>query len=189
MAVCKDRKEESIPQNCARRSSSGRRDEPMKTPQISIADDFWTDTTDKILSLLVFGGFLALLLWLFATQFRPFPTLGSTIFYYGTVLTVSLILLVVIWRNSLFHRFDVERHRIVEVTSFWKMVRWQRAYPRQDVAGIAIDSWQSGFPAARPWYAVCLRLGNGKRRIMIASRDRRRIEVLAEKVNAIWSKE
>lgn len=155
-----------------------------KSP-IYITDERWAD---RILSLTLFGGFLSVLLWALLTQMHPVAMTAATLVYYGLIAVVSLLLAALVWRNSLFRTYTVDETQIVEITSFWKLVQWQKPYSHQDVPSIEVTSWRSGFPVSHAWYGMRLRLGNERDRMLLVSRDKERIETLTAQINEVWSK-
>jgi len=155
----------------------------MKAP-LCITDGRWAD---RILSIVVFGGFLSLVLWALTTQMHPLTVAGA-VFYYGLITTVSLLLAIVLWRNSLFRMYAIDEAAVMETTSFWKMLEWRKCYSHQDVSSIGVESYRSGFPVSHPWYDVRLDLANGKHRILVTSTDKQKIDTLIAQINEVWSK-
>src|SRR5579871_2511404 len=154
----------------------------MKAP-LCITDERWAD---RILCIVVFGGFLSVLLWALTTQMHPVATIASVLVYYGLIGAVSLLLAFVVWRNSLFRMYAIEGSAIVEITSFWKMVQWRKCYSHQDVSSIEVVPLRGGFPVSHDFYIVRLRLANGKRRNLVTCHDKQKIYTLTAQINEVW---
>ena len=155
----------------------------MKAP-LCITDERWAD---RILCIVVFGGFLSVLLWALTTQVHPLTTTAA-VFDYGLIATVSVLLAVAVWRNSLFRMYAVDESAVVEITSFWKMLQWRKRYSHQEVSSIEVESSRSGFPVSHAWYGVRLRLASGKHLILVESRDKQKIDTLIAQINEVWSR-
>lgn len=125
-------------------------------PAIFITDERWAD---RILCIILFGGFLGIMLWALLTQMHTGPdtTMVAVIVYYGMIVVCSLLLVVVLWKNSLFRAYAIDELQIAEITSFWKLVQCRKCYPRQEVSSVEVASCRSGFlHGSRAWYWVHL---------------------------------
>jgi hypothetical protein len=155
----------------------------MKEP-LCITDE---RRADRILSIVVFGGFLSVALWALTTQMNP-VTVTAVVFYYGLIATVSLLLSIVLWRNLLFRMYTIDEAAFMEITSFGKMLEWRKCYSHQDVSSIEIESCRCGFPVSHAWYDERFHLANGKYRILVTSRDKQKTDTLIAQINEVWSK-
>ena len=155
----------------------------MRAP-LCIMDERWAD---RILCIVIFGGFLSVLLWALTTQMHPLMVTAA-VFYYGLIAIVSLLLAIVLWRNSLFRIYAIDEAAVMELTSFWNMLEWRKCYSHQDVSSIEVESYRSGFPVSHAWYDVRLHLANGKHRILVTSHDKQKTDALIAQINAVWSK-
>jgi hypothetical protein len=156
-------------------------------PPLFIKDERWAD---RILCIILFGGFLGIMLWALLTQMHTEPdtTMVAVIVYYGMIVVCSLLLVVVLWKNSLFRAYAIDELQIAESTSFWKLMQWRKCYPCQEVSSVKVASWRSGFPVTHAWYWVHLRFANGKVWMLPESRDRQKIETLTDQIKEVWSR-